>query len=68
MGPLGKMYGATVVRSLLMRMLVDKNIQLKRLAESADWQRFVSVEIPMPSHVVVPPATAGRMSNMQRFA
>jgi hypothetical protein len=51
-----------------MRMLVDKNIQLKRLAESADWQRFVSVEIPMPSHVVVPPATAGRMSNMQRFA
>lgn len=68
MGPLGKMYGAMVVRSLLMRMLVDKNIELKRLAESAEWQRFVSVEVPLPSQVVVPPAVSGRMSNMQRFA
>lgn len=68
MGPLGKVYGATVVRSLLMRMLVDKNIELKRLAESADWQRFVSVEVPVPSPVVVPAPAPGRMSNMQRFA
>lgn len=68
MGTLGKVYGATVVRSLLMRMLVDKNIELKRLAESAEWQRFVTVEVPAPTRIVIPPAPPSRISNMQRFA
>jgi hypothetical protein len=68
MGPLGKVYGATIVRSLLMRMLVDKNTQLKHLAESAEWQRFVTVEVPAPAKVVVAPTPPNRVSNMQRFA
>ena len=68
MGPLGKIYGATVMRSLLMRMLVDKNIELKRLAESSEWQRFVTVEVPAPTRVVIPPPPPARITNMQRFA
>ncbi|HEU4635516.1 MAG TPA: hypothetical protein VFS41_05015 [Edaphobacter sp.] len=68
MGPLGKVYGATVVRSLLMRMLVEKNSELKRLAESAEWKRFVTVEVPPSTRVVMPSPATTRMSHMQRFA
>lgn len=68
MGMLSKVYGATVMRSLLMRMLVDKNIELKRLAESAEWQKFVTVEVPAPTRIVIPPAPPTRISKMQRFA
>ena len=68
MGPLSKIYGATVVRSLLMRMLVDKNIELKHLAESAEWKKFVTVEVPAPARVILPSSPPSRLSNMQRFA
>jgi len=68
MGPLSKIYGATVVRSLLMRMLVDKNIELKHLAESAEWKKFVTVEVPAPARVILPSSPPSRVSNMQRFA
>jgi ligand-binding SRPBCC domain-containing protein len=68
MGSLGKVYGATVIRSLLMRMLVDKNTELKRLAESTEWQRFVSADIPVTSRIVVTPPIPSRATNMQRFA
>lgn len=67
MGPLGRIYGTTVVRSLLMRMLVAKNTELKRIAESAEWQRFVGSEVATQSTIAVPPSP-NRVSNMQRFA
>jgi ligand-binding SRPBCC domain-containing protein len=67
MGPLGRLYGMTIVRSLLMRMLVAKNTELKHIAESAEWQRFVEDDVTTRNKVAVP-HPSNRISNMQRFA
>lgn len=67
MGPLGRIFEMTVLRAALGRMLMSRNGELKRLAESSEWQRYVeSSEITHGTIAVNDPQN--RISNMQRFA
>jgi|UPI000556783C hypothetical protein len=67
MGPLGHVAGMTVVRALLMRMLVSKNTDLKRIAESSEWQKFVESDVITQERIPMPEG-ANRIGNMQSFA
>jgi hypothetical protein len=67
MGPMGKVFGATVLRAMLMRMLITKNTDLKHVAESSEWKSLIESDL-IPSDTVIVPETSSRVANMQRFA
>ena len=66
LGPLGHLL-ESVLRNRLMNMLIERNGDLKRLAESDEWQRYVQTgdTTRQTMSVSEPPPT---VSNMQRFA
>lgn len=67
MGPMGKVWGATVLRTMLMRMLIAKNTELKHIAETTEWKTLIEPDVFMRDRIVVP-ESPGRVGNMQRFA
>jgi ligand-binding SRPBCC domain-containing protein len=67
LGPLGRAFEMTVLRTALGRMLVSRNTELKRLAESSEWQRFVETPEAIRETIAVNDPQK-RITNMQRFA
>jgi ligand-binding SRPBCC domain-containing protein len=67
LGRVGRFYELTVVRAGLAKMLATRNAELKRIAESNEWQKFVEAD-DMTRETVTVPDPQKRISNMQRFA
>lgn len=67
MGPLGRIFETTILRARLVRMLVGRNTQLKRYAESDEWQQFVESDSTTRQTIAVSDSQ-NRVSSMQRFA
>ncbi|HEY2039966.1 MAG TPA: hypothetical protein VGG95_09900 [Edaphobacter sp.] len=66
-GPVGRIFEMTLLRAALGKMLVSRNAELKRLAESSEWKRFVNTPESIHETITVNEPQK-RMSNMQRFA
>ncbi|HTH54098.1 MAG TPA: hypothetical protein VL495_09115 [Edaphobacter sp.] len=70
-GWLGRLWGATVLRMRLKKMLAQQNLKLKRIAEGHDWSQYVVEETGSEGvageriKIADPPS---RATNMQRFA
>lgn len=60
-GLLGRLLGATVLRTALMKMLGGRISRLKRIAESGEWQRYLESE----ERIVE--GTPGRTPDVQQF-
>jgi hypothetical protein len=67
LGPFGRVFEMTVLRAALGRMLVSRNSELKRLAESGEWQRFVGTSDGV-LETIAANDPQNRMTTMQRFA
>lgn len=67
LGPFGRMFETTLLRAALGRMLVSRNTELKRLAESSEWQRFVKTPENIRETITIHDPQ-NRIANMQRFA
>lgn len=67
LGPLGRAFEMTVLRAALGRMLISRNSELKRLAESGEWQRYVDASKTIHDSIPLNDPQ-NRISNMQRFA
>jgi ligand-binding SRPBCC domain-containing protein len=66
-GILGRALGFTVIRAALIRMLSRRTAELKRIAESGEWERYVEPKDLLGGAIKItePPA---RVTNLQRFA
>jgi ligand-binding SRPBCC domain-containing protein len=67
LGPMRKLFESTVVRAGLAKMLAARNAELKRVAESNEWQKYVGAGDMARGTVTVNEAHK-RISNLQRFA
>lgn len=67
LGPVGRLVELTMLRASLAKMLATRNAELKRLAESNEWQKYVEAsDVTRETITVNEPQKM--VSNMQRFA
>ena len=67
LGPVGRLVELTMLRASLAKMLATRNTELKRLAESNEWQKYVEAS-DVTRETVTVNEPQKMVSNMQRFA